>query len=212
MVTSGHIKQIFIIIKNRTYSNTYWYFVRRDLNLGLIGEVPKTKIDIKLRPYKSSDHQYFSHLILDDMLLNANIPTCYVAVTNEDVPCFRQWLIEPSQNEKIKGFFGDNFPLLAADECIFERAYAVKEYRGMNLYPTVNYILGKKALDLGYRWVVACIDINNAASLKAALKLETRPYKLQITKWRFFTRKVSYTHIPEKLKKQNPWLFPDENS
>lgn len=207
MILCGHFKYIIIIIKKRIYSNTYWYFVRRDLSLGLNSPIPKSKVDIKLRPYESSDHKYFQKLPLDDMLINADIDTCYVAVTEDGIPCFRQWFIEPSQNDKKNLFFGHNFPELEASECLFERAYAVKEYRGLNIYPVFNYLLGKKALDLGYRWVVACIDINNTASLKAALKLETRPHKLQITKWRFFTRRTVYVDIPQKLKGKNPWLF-----
>jgi len=212
MIAKGYIKDIFIIIKNRAYSNSYWYFVRRDLCLGLKGDIPEAKMDIKIRLYKNSDNKYFSNLALDDLLINANIPTCYVAVTTDDVPCYREWLIEPSQNKKIKGFFGHNFHELEADECIFERAYTIEEYRGLNLYATVNYMLGKKALDLGYRWAVAIIDINNIASLNAANKLETRPHKLQVTKWRFFTRRVVYVDIPEKLKAKTPWLFPKEAS
>ena len=212
LISKGCFKDIFNIVKFRCYSNTYWYFVRRDLHLGLKGEIPKAKIPITLRPYKASDHQYFNNLPLDDMLLNANIPTCYVAVTEDDVPCHREWFIEPSQNIKIKAFFGHNFNKLKSDECIFERAFTRKEYRGLNIHVAVNYMLGKKALDLGYRWAVAMIDIDNIASLNAANKLETRPHKLQITKWRFFIRWTVHVEIPKKLKLKTPWLFPEIKS
>ncbi len=210
LLLNGDFKIIFKTIANRIYSNRYFYFVRRDLEIAIKGKVPVSKVGISLRPYQNSDHKYFKGLPLDDMLINANISTCYVAVTKDNIPCFREWFIEPYENKKIKNFFGDNFPLLEANECIFERAYAVKEYRGLNIYSEVNYILGKMALSLGYKWVVACIDINNTQSLKAALKLETHPYKLQVTKWRFFVRRTSYIDIPEKLKTKNPWLFQDQ--
>ena len=210
MIANSNFKDISLTIKRRLYSNTYWYFVRRDLHLGLNGAIPEAKIDITLRPYKDSDHVHFDNLPLDDMLLKANIATCYVAVTKDDIPCFREWLIEPSQNDKIKSFFGHNFPRLEADQCIFERAYAPKAYRGLNLHPAVNYLFAKKALELGYRWVVSIIDLNNMASLKMMHKLDTYPYKLHITKRRFFTKKTVYMDIPEKLKAKTPWLFPKE--
>ncbi|MFB9057593.1 hypothetical protein ACFFU9_12665 [Mariniflexile ostreae] len=206
LLTHGDITVIFKIIKNRIYSNTSYYFFRRDLNRG-ITYIPEAKIEVSIRPYRDSDYEHFKGLPLDDMLLNANIPTCYVAVTQDGTPCFREWFIEPSQNEKIKSFFGHNFPSLEEDECIFERAYAVERYRGMNIYSVVNYHLGKKALELGYRWAVSCIEISNIESLKGAIKLEARPHKLQVTKWRFFVRRTVYVEIPKKLKAKNPWLF-----
>jgi hypothetical protein len=207
LLSKGLFLDILKIIKYRMYSNTYYYFLKRDLHLGLQTEIPKAKIDISLRLYEESDAKYFKNLPWDDMLLEANIPTCYVAVTKDNKPCFRQWLIEPSQNNKVKGFFGDNFPVLEEDECIFERAYAPKNYRGLNIMPAVNYLLGKKALELGYRWTVACIETTNTKSLKAVHKLDTRPYKLQVTKWRLFKRVTVYKDIPQKLKDKNPWLF-----
>lgn len=207
MLSNAQFKDIWGIIKHRTYSNTYSYLVRRDLTIGLDGPIPKAKINIKLREYRASDHKYFNHLPLDDMLLKANIPTCYVAVTDEDIPCFREWFIEPSQNHKIKKFFVDNLPQLEADECLFERVYNVKHFRGLDIYQEVNYLLAKKAIALGYKWVVGCIPLNNTLSLRAAQRLGVNPHKLQVTKWRFFIRKTVYEDIPVKLKTQNQWLF-----
>ncbi|MFD0988638.1 hypothetical protein ACFQ1R_00895 [Mariniflexile jejuense] len=211
MVLNGLYKDIFNIIKQRIYSNTYWFYIRRDLTQGINNQTHKAKIDITLREYTDADHKYFKNLPLDDMLINANIPTCYVAVTKDGIPCFREWFIEPSQNEKIKKFFVNNLPQLKPDECIFERAFAVKAYRGLDLYQEVNYLFAKKALNLGYKWSISCIDLDNILSLKAAHKLQTTPTKLLVIKHRFFTQKPVLIDIPKKLKAKTPWLFDEEN-
>lgn len=213
MLSNGLYKETWEIIKNRFYStNSNMYLVKRDLTINMKGAVPKAKIDITIREGKQEDYKYFRTTPEDELFIKANMNTCYVAVTKDNIPCFREWLIEPSQNKKIKKFFADNIPQLKPDECLFERAYAVKEYRGLNLYPEVNYLLGKKALNLGYKWAIGTIATNNILSLKAALGVETKPYKLQVVKWRFFMKRIVYIDIPKKLKAANPWLFPTEEN
>lgn len=207
MLWSGKFKSIFNLIKRRTYSDVSYYFFRSDLSLVYQATIPKSEISITLRPYRDSDYEHFKNLPLDDMLLNANIPTCYVAVTENDEPCFRQWFIESSENDKIQGFFRYNFPILKPDECIFERAYAVKKFRGLNLMPRVLYLMGLMAVEKGYKWGIACIPVHNTLSLKAAHKAHGIPYKLQVTKRRFFVRRTVYIDIPKRLKSQRPWLF-----
>ncbi len=212
LLKGGKHKDILEIIKRRMYSDVSYYFIKKDLTILDNEPIPEAKINIKLRPYRESDHQYFKNLPLDDMLINANIPTCYVAVTDDDVPCFRQWFMEPKDNDKIQAFFRYNFPLLKADECILERAYAIRKFRGLNIMPRVIYLMEKMALDLGYKWAIGCIPVKNTLSLKAALNAQARPYKLQVTKRRFFIRRTVYIDIPKKLKVQNPWLFPEINT
>jgi len=209
MLKSGKLKDVFAIIKKRTYSNIYFFMVKQDIHLIDFDNIPKARIDVTIRPYEDSDHKHFQNLDLADKLLEAKIPTCYVAVTNEGIPCYRVWLFEPSQNNKTKAFFGYNYPKLKKDEFILEMVYTVKEFRKSYLMVTVNYMLFKKAKELGYKWAVGCISINNKPSLKGANRLGAHPYKLQITKWRFFTRKTIYVDIPEKLKAKYPQLiFP----
>jgi len=212
MLAKGEVKNIFNTVKHRTYSNVYYYFIRKDLELLNKEAIPEAKINITLRPYKDSDQVHFKNLPLDDMLLKANIPTCYVAVTDDDIPCYRQWFMQPCDNDKIQAFFKYNFPILKEDDCIFERSHAIKKFRGLNLMPKVHYLMQKKALDLGYKWVVGCIPIENSLSLRGVLKSNGKPYKLQATKRRFFIRRTLYIDIPQKLKDQNPWLFPKEDS
>lgn len=207
LLAQGEFLVILKIIKDRIYSNIYFYYFRKDLSFLEFVEIPKTQIDFKLRPYQDKDAVYFKNLPLDDMLINANISTCYVAETSTGEVCYRQWFIEPSQNDKIKAFFGHNFPELKKDECIFERVHVTEKYRGQHIALTANIMLVKKALSLGYKWGVGCIDPENTSSLKAAAKAYVVPDKLQVTRWRFFRMDTIYIDVPKKFKDKHPWLF-----
>lgn len=212
LLIHGKFGYILKLLIQRTYSNTYSYFFKKDISIYKTITPPTTSVKFKLRTYKPSDSAYFKNLPWDDLLLNANIDTCYVAETLEGIPCYRQWFIEPSQNPKIKSFFGDNLPQLAPDECMFERVFVTKEYRGLNLAYTASYPLVLKALELGYKSAVGCIDVKNTRSLRAAVKTKAVPKKIQIAKWRFFKRRITYQDIPEKFKSRHPWLFATENN
>lgn len=209
LLITGKYKDILTIVKNRIYSNTYsHYIIRRDLESLNSEPIPEAKINVTLRPYKDSDHAHFENLPLDDILLKANIPTCFVAVTDDDIPCFRQWFMEPKDNNKLQAFFKKELPILKENEIMLERSYAVKKFRGLNLMPRVHYLMQKKALDLGYKWVVGFIPINNSLSLRGAFRAGGKPYKLLVIKRLFFIKRYVYIDIPQKLKDQNTWLFP----
>jgi len=212
LLKSGKYKDILTILKRRIYSDEKFYLVRKDISNIDNEEKPKSRIDISLRPYEDADHIHFENLIEDDRLLAANIPTCYVAVTKDDIPCFRAWLMEPKDNDKIQAFFVYNFPILKPDEFIIERVQTVEAYRGLYLIVTVNNLLLQKAKELGYRWLFGCIKADNYPSLKGASRSGIYPYKLSITKYRFFTSRFVYVDIPKKLKRKTPWLFPKEAS
>ncbi|MFY0714742.1 hypothetical protein J1D01_13780 [Seonamhaeicola sp. NFXS20] len=209
LLSNGKLTDILKIIKRRAYSNIYFFLLKQDLSTTDLDNVPKARIDISLRPFRDSDLKYFEDDELGNKLLEANIPTCYVAVTKDDIPCYRAWFFEPSQNDKTQAFFGYNFPKLKKDEFMVEMVHTRKEFRGRYIYVAANYLFLKMAKDLGYRWAVGCVDINNKAPLKGLNRSGCHPYKLQVTKWRFFTRKTIYVDIPEKIKAKYPRLkFP----
>lgn len=211
LIHTGNSMSILRILKKRMYSNTEFVLARKDIQESANDSTVKPRIDITLRHYKDSDHIYFENLVQDDMLLAAKIPTCYVAVTKEDIPCYRVWFLDSSQNDKIQDFFGYNFPVLKDDEFILERVHTVEAYRGLYLMVSINNLFIQKARKEGYRWALGFIKPDNYPSLKGAVRSGAKLYKLQITKRRFFTRRTVYVDIPKKYKLENPRLFPNEN-
>lgn len=209
MIKNAQFKYIIKTIKRRTYSNIYFFLVKKDVTTVDYSKAPKARIDIKLREYQNSDYEYFKNDALGNKLIEAKIPTCLVAVTNNNIPCFRCWFLEPANHKKVQSFFGYNYPELKEDEFMLELVHTVKEYRSQYVYVAANFMLMKKAKDLGYKWVIGCISLDNLPSLKGANRAGGHPYKLQITKWRFFRRKTIYVDIPEKIKAKYPQLsFP----
>lgn len=208
MIANGYIMEMFKILKKKTYSNDYFFMIKRDLSKEI--KIPPSRINLSIRPYKESDHKYFPNLPEDDRMLSENIDTCYVALTEEGIPCYRHWLIYPSQNEKMKKYFGDNLPLLKEGECMLERAFTIPEFRSKYVMPAASSMLANMAKNDGYKWVITCTHVDNIPTLKGAVKCDAVIYELQTIKWRFFKKSVTYSKVPEKFK-TNPQLFPEQN-
>lgn len=195
LLFSGDLNVLKSIILKRIYSTEEYYILKRNLEYNLTDHKPKARIEINIRPYQESDYKYFKHLPEKLLLFDTGIETPYVAVTENDEPCFIQWLIDSSQNDKIKKHFGNNLPALKKTECMQEGSYTLKKYRGLYIMVEASYLIGKKAKELGYKHVIACVSSNNKTALRAVERLGCKPYKIQTIKWRLFKNSTNYTSV-----------------
>ena len=113
LLSRFRFKEISRKIKFRIYSDTYSIGMQRDL---LTPFAPKEAvIPLTIRPLRDEDipkifdfenpntsKQYKRDLLYRLEHIFADLSTCYVAVTEDDVPVYIQWLIHHSENEKIK--------------------------------------------------------------------------------------------------------------
>jgi L-amino acid N-acyltransferase YncA len=139
------------------------------------------------------------------LLLDANIPTPYVLVTSDGVPCFIHWLIGPESNEKVKKYFKGFLPLLAPNEVMIEGAFMAPDYRGKGVMTTAVLGIVQKARELDARWVIAYVNPSRIASIRGVQKAGFRPWGEQRVKWRFFgtrflNRRLSSAEIELLLK------------
>jgi hypothetical protein len=189
-------------------SNLLSFGLRRDLHIPFTA--PQASIPITVRPLEERDIKSILDTeapgISDDereerktrlQMLRAGIMTCYVAVNDEDTPCYMQWLIGPEQNDKIQAYFKGIFPRLEPGEALLEGAFTPEAYRGKRIMPCAMAQIAEKAVGLGARWVITFVTQDNIPSLKGCQRSGFVPYLTREEKWRAFRHHVTFTPLPE---------------
>ena len=140
------------------------------------------------------------------LLLQSTIPTCYVAVTPDGDPCYMQWLIGPSENDRVKEFFVDRFPWLAPDEALLEYAFTLEAYRGQGIMScAMARRIAEQAADFGARWVITFVFDDHIPSLKGCKRAGFVPYLTRREQWWLFHRRLTFTPLPAGT----PYSFDD---
>ena len=207
LIRNGHLKGVVRRIRSRVYSDRLAFGLRRDLTIPL--ETPDAKIPLTIRPLVESDISILLDIhtpsitsegveerLMRILLLQSKIPTCYVAVTPDGRPCYMQWLIGPSENDNVKKFFVDRFPLFAPDEALLEFALTLEAHRGQGIMPCAMAQIAKQAADLGARWVITFVMDDNIPSLKGCKRAGFVPYLTRREQWRLFHRRMTFTPLP----------------
>lgn len=182
-------------LRHNLYSDSLVVCLRRDLDLPF--GAPDAAIPIVVRPLRPRDAAVLlegDRLDADGRyertarrnLLAAEIPTCWVAATNDDRPCYMQWLIGARDNARIQAYWGGRFPMLAPDHALLEGAFTPEAYRGRGIMPAAMARIAERAADLGARFVVTFVDAGNAASLKGSERAGFRPHGTIRVRHRFF--------------------------
>ncbi len=197
LIKKGELKFVINGIAKRIISKNEVFGLRRDLNL--VFQNPDPLIEIAIRAFRDEDQKYFKEDLQNDGLIEKEIPYCYVATNSKDIPCFRQWFIGPNQNSKIKEFWGKAFPVLKEDEALLESAFTRPTFRGKRIMPAAMARIAEKGHDLGVRWVITFVGIDNIASLKGCQRAGFDPYILRKEKWFMFKKTITFENIPKEL-------------
>ena len=92
MARHGELIDSIRELVRRVYSVDRQYVLRRDLSVEF--ETPEARIPFSLRALEEGD---IPTIVKERPrrlpVLKANIPTCYVAVTEDDRICYMQWLL-----------------------------------------------------------------------------------------------------------------------
>ena len=193
---AGKIKIILKGIVDKFYSEKVSFVLRRDAKKE--NKPPRVLIKLSFRIFKKEDEKYFFN-DYENIALIKQLPYCYVAITEEDIPCFRIWLLDYHQNKKIKKYWGDSYPQLKPDEVLMESAYTTAKYRGLGIMPNAMALLSEKINQKGVRFVISVTPITNINSLKASYYAGFRPFKLKIEKHFLFYKSVFFKDIPDHV-------------
>src|SRR5439155_471370 len=85
-------------------------------------------------------------------ILQSGLATCYVAIGPEGKPCYMQWLIPSSENDRVRTFFGNLYPQLGPDEVLLEGAYTPEAHRGQGIMASAMAQIAQQAAHSGARW------------------------------------------------------------
>ena len=197
LIKNGELKFVINGVSKRIFSKTEAFGLKRDLTIDF--KTPKAQIDLLIRPFQPKDKAYFKADLQNGGLVEKNIPICYVATTSEDIPCHRHWLMDYKQNENIKAFWGESFPVLNADEALIESIFTIPKYRSKGIMPAVLDKMAKKSKNLGLRYLILFVEIDNIPSLKGSHRSGFEPYVLRTEKWFLFKREISFKDLSSEV-------------
>ena len=209
LLRAGELRTVLRAFRKWFFSDSYSYGLRRDLTVPV--EVPEPTISVTVQPIRPSDVPAFTeidrakqdrasirHRSASARLLGSDIRTCHVAATDGGVPCYMQYLILASENDKVERFFEGIFPRLREDEALLEAAFTLEEYRGCRLMPFVMNQLAEKASQEGARWLLTFVSAENIPALKGCKRAGFVPYLLVNQRFRLFRRRIVFTPLPER--------------
>ena len=206
LLSTGQAGELWTQVRESTWSDSLAYGLVRDLTVPF--EVPAARIPLRVRPLLPADIP----LLLDwgrpgtsaegmremfnrKLLIDAGIPTCYVAVTEDGVPCYMQWLFAPSENARIVEYFRGIFPALAPDEALLEDAFTCESHRGMGIMPCAMAQIAGEACRFGARRAMTFVDTENIPSLKGCRKAGFHPSLIRRVSCRLGSRRVTFAPL-----------------
>ena len=201
LLRAGEWRLVLNGLRHLLYSDFYTYELCRDVTVPM--DVPKPAIVRTIRPIERSDVHAFTEIDptreqiggIWRRMLASDIQTCYVAVTKEGAPCYMQYLILPSENDKVQGVLEGTLPRLAEDEALLEASLTLEEYRGQGIMPFVMDDLAQKARKEGARWLLTFVSIRNVPALKGCRRSGFVPNMLVHRRFRLFKRRITYTPL-----------------
>lgn len=216
----GRIRNAAFLLRNRRYadilgklsfrlsSDTLSYGLKRDLTVPF--QAPPADIPITVRPLCKDDVPVVFDLKRADLgdddrkelvtrleHLHANIPTCYVAVTEDGCPTYIQWLMGSAQNAAIQEYFNGTFPVLRPDEALLENAYTLRNFRGKKIMASAMARIAEQGNSMGVRTVITFVERQNIPSLKGCLRAGFKPYAIRHERWFLFFRWLTFEQISE---------------
>ena len=208
LITRGGLRSLVREFLRRFYSDERALCLRRDLHVPF--ETPVAKLPLTIRPLANKDIEALLEGVDDNapaegarerakrkLFLREQVPTCYVATTEEDEPTYMQWLMSAEQNDKIQSYFKGGFPVLKKDEALLEFAFSLERYRGMRIMPHAMAEIAKKGEAFGARYIITFVNEDNTPSLKGCKRSGFTPYMIRDDRRRFFRRRSEFTMLPE---------------
>lgn len=204
----GQVSVVVGELRKWLWSDAVAFGLERDLTKPF--DAPAALLPIHVRPLEPADEQRlftaelaasadssgdssYAYLLKNRLaFLGKRIPTCYVAVTQENEPCYMQWLIGPESNDQIRRYFRGMFPKLERDERLLEYAFTVRRFQGKRIMPAAMARIAQKGLESGAARAITFVDTDNAAALKGCERAGFVPYLKRITSCRLMRRSVRF--------------------
>lgn len=198
LIKEGKTKTIWEAFVRRIYSEEVCFAFKRDLNLEI--KKPRSLVKVTTRVAQESDEVYFKDNEKDGLM--DQLETCYVAINKEEIPCFRVWLLDASQNEKLENIWKGTFPHLNKDEILLENIFTVPQFRGMGIMATAMDIMADKCKELGANYAITIVHVDDTNIIRSLNYVGFEPYILRTRKWVLFNKSIKFKEIPNNLMEQ----------
>jgi hypothetical protein len=131
------------------------------------------------------------------LLIESQIPACYVVTTSNNEPCAMCWLIDHTSNEMLKRHYRGGIIELKENEVLCEGIYIRSAYRNKKLMQYLTFRLFEKAFKNGSHKAFAFIADKNKVSLKGSKVIGWEKVGIKRVRWILFNRLITYTmHTP----------------
>lgn len=205
LVRDGRIDTLLAKARRCFYSDAHAFVLRRDLHIPF--EAPAARVPLTVRRLRDSDVAELLEQGPPDedalerasraRMLKAGLPGCHVGATEGDRPCYMQWLLGHEDNERIQRYFGDVFPILKPDTALLEGAYTPAAHRGKGIMPAAMAQIAQRANELGARYVITFVAVDNIPSLKGCERAGFQPYAVRTERVRLFRRRVTIESLTD---------------
>jgi hypothetical protein len=207
LVTTGRLGAVPSIIQHKLWSDTTSYGLRRDLTVPF--PAPDAAIPIRVREATERDlEQIFridepglSREEIDERRdrqaeYEKGARWCYVAVTDDDVPCYFQTVFTYEQRDALRKVHGKGLPDLQPGQVIMEGALTPVRFRGKRIMPAAMTRITDLVTNDETREAITFVDLDNIPSLKGCVRSGYGPYCHRKNRWRFFRESAWYEPIP----------------
>ena len=170
----------------RVYSKTSYVWLAKDLDSG--GNLHSPLIRYSLQPaapgafrklldgLNGESSQDVFEILRRVSFYENGFDACYLALTDSGEVCHVSWLLSASHNELIRRQYPPRMRELEESEVLQENAFTFPRYRRKGIMTSVTLDLANTARSLGFRRMLAYVDIENRASLRAFHRAGFRSY------------------------------------
>jgi len=216
LLRRGYWRESLQSLSRRIWSNEVYLGLHHDLAVPF--PALTSQVSLSLRPLREGDAASLLQLdrtapsaadfhtrLSRNRLMEAAIPTCYVATTTDGDPCYLQWLIGPQDFSALQDFTNEWYPPLQEGDLLLEGAYTPERFRGKGIALSAVLHLADEAKSAGGSRLVTFIGEPNVSALRAYERLGFVPFVQRQERWRFFRRSLesrpfggSWNSDPEK--------------
>lgn len=208
LVRTGQIRTVAATVRQKLWSETISFGLRRDLTVPY--PAPDAAMPITIRQATTADVDRMMNLhesgVPPEELEERRdrrqecdhgmLPTSYVGVTDDGAPCFFQMLIYPEQNHVSKKLWDKAFPVVEPGQVMLEGVLVPSAFRGKKIMPMAMAKLSELARNATTTEAITFVDRHNIPSLKGCIRAGYVPYCHRIRRWRLFHESVSFVPVP----------------
>jgi len=204
LLQSGQVATLATLLRRWLYSDVRGIGLQRGLELPIEARRPRHALTIRpISPHEREAFTATKGVQGDGALLRLNVrqlfatglETCYVALIEDEIPVYIQYLVLPDQNDKVVEAFGESIPQLDQGEALLEFAFTLEQYRALGVMPHVFAELAKEAKSRGACRVVTWVGQPNPTMLRYLGRIGFVPFAIRTERYRLFRKTVRFERV-----------------